>query len=193
MAEEKDRLEFAARVHLAFQEEGEYESFKKGQYLTREGEVERKLFFIESGAVKIYFLSEMGEKIIRLGYDGSILNSLSSFFTQAPSDLYIEAIRETKVKYLTKGKVAELIANSSQYPQFLESLLIQQLERELDLLHDSPSLRLERVLARSPHLFQHIPLKYIASYLRMSPETLSRIRKAWFKSRTRGLKGWIFA
>ncbi|MCR9152478.1 MAG: Crp/Fnr family transcriptional regulator [Bacteroidetes bacterium] len=178
MAEEKDGSEFAARVHLAFQEEGENEIFKKGQYLTREGEVERRLFFIESGAVKIYFLSEMGEKIIRLGYDGSILNSLSSFFTQAPSDLYIEAIRETKVKYLTKGKVLELIANSTQYPQFLESLLIQQLERELDLLHDSPSLRLERVLARSPHLFQHIPLKYIASYLRMSPETLSRIRKA---------------
>lgn len=178
MEEEEGNLDFTARVHLAFQEEGEYVSFKKGQYLTREGEVERKLYFIESGAVKIYFLSEMGEKIIRLGYDGSILNSLSSFFTQAPSDLYIEAIRETKVKYLSKAKVATLMANSNRYSQFLESLLVQQLERELDLLHDSPSLRLERVLARSPHLFQHIPLKYIASYLRMSPETLSRIRKA---------------
>ena len=51
------------------------------------------------------------------------------------------------------------------------------LERETDLLIKSPQVRYEKVLKRSPQLFQEIPLTYIASYLRMTPETLSRLRK----------------
>ncbi len=57
-------------------------------------------------------------------------------------------------------------------------LIYEQLEREKDILIHSPRKRYERVLKRSPQLFQEIPHKYIASYLRMSPETLSRIKKS---------------
>lgn len=64
------------------------------------------------------------------------------------------------------------------YIKLLETLITQQIDREIDLLIISPSERLSRVLERSPQLFQHIPLKYIASYLKMKPETLSRIRKS---------------
>jgi CRP/FNR family transcriptional regulator, anaerobic regulatory protein len=60
----------------------------------------------------------------------------------------------------------------------LETLLTQQIEREVDLLTASPTERLSRVLKRSPNLFQEVPLKYIANYLRMTPETLSRIRNS---------------
>jgi hypothetical protein len=62
--------------------------------------------------------------------------------------------------------------------RFLEEQLALQVAREIDLLTDSPTMRLERILKRSPQLFNEIPLKYIASYLRMTPETLSRIRKS---------------
>lgn len=60
----------------------------------------------------------------------------------------------------------------------IENLVTQQTDREIDLLITSPIERLKRALATSPNLFQEIPLKYIASYLRMKPETLSRIRKS---------------
>ena len=60
----------------------------------------------------------------------------------------------------------------------IENLIVQQLEREIDILTTSPEERYNRVLKRSPKLFQQIPAKYIASYLRMTPETLSRIRKS---------------
>ena len=60
----------------------------------------------------------------------------------------------------------------------LENLITQQMEREVDLLIESPAERLKRILERSPNLFQHVPLKYIANYLRMTPETLSRIRNS---------------
>jgi CRP-like cAMP-binding protein len=62
--------------------------------------------------------------------------------------------------------------------QLLVELIQQQMEREKDLLTAAPSERYKRVLERSPQLFQEIPTKYIASYLRMTPETLSRIKKS---------------
>lgn len=152
--------------------------YKKGYVITKESSIENKLYFIEEGAVKIYYRSEVNEHIIRLGYNGSIINSLTSFLKQEPSKLIIETLRETEVKVLTRDEIMEVISASNDYQMFLENLLVQQLEREVDLLQESPNERLERVLKRSPQLFQYIPLKYIASYLRMTPETLSRIRKS---------------
>jgi CRP-like cAMP-binding protein len=64
------------------------------------------------------------------------------------------------------------------YSVLLEQLVLQQMEREQDLLITSPVERYQRVLERSPMLFQEVPHKYIAAYLRMSPETLSRIKKS---------------
>jgi CRP-like cAMP-binding protein len=60
----------------------------------------------------------------------------------------------------------------------LERLILQQLEREIDLLTTSPKERYNRILKRSPSLFQKISNKQIANYLRMTPETLSRLKKA---------------
>lgn len=177
MNEEKNKLSVTQNLLEAFQGADSLK-YKKGHILTAEGEVENNLYYIEDGAIKIYFQSELGEHIVRLGYNSSILNSLSSFLSRKPSELFIETIRETKVKVLKRNHVFEIISQSQGYSEFLESLLIQQIDRELDLLHDSPIQRLERVLKRSPNLFQHVPLKYIASYLRMSPETLSRIRNS---------------
>lgn len=75
-------------------------------------------------------------------------------------------------KYLENDPASLLL-----WKQILELLVYQQMEREIDLLTYSPQKRYERVLQRSPQLFQEIPSKYIASYLRMSPETLSRLKK----------------
>ena len=63
------------------------------------------------------------------------------------------------------------------WKQILELLVYQQMEREIDLLTYSPQKRYERVLQRSPQLCQEIPSKYITSYLRMSPDLLSRLKK----------------
>lgn len=68
--------------------------------------------------------------------------------------------------------------NTKIWHLILGDLIIQQMERERDILTSSPLKRYKRVLKRSPQLFQEIPNKYIASYLRMTPETLSRIKKS---------------
>ena len=173
----KDQIEFTQGLLNAFEDITAVQ-FKKGHILTGEGSIENNLYYIVEGAVKIYYQSELNEHVIRLGYNGSMLNALTSFFSQKPSDLVVEVLRESRIKVLKRNEVMNIVKTSYGYQEFLEKLMIQQLEREVDLLQDSPSERLNRVLKRSPQLFQHIPLKYIASYLRMSPETLSRIRKS---------------
>lgn len=155
--------------------------FVRGDFLLREGEIERNIYFVEKGAIRVFLINENEEQTVRLGYKGYFINSLPSFLTEKPSKLCIDIIRKSTIKIMPKNCFEELInenlENLQQYTTFLELAVAQQLEREIDLLTTSFPERLERVLKRSPDLFKEIPLKYIASYLRMTPETLSRIRK----------------
>lgn len=161
---------------------GVKKTFSKGEFILKEGEIERNLYFIESGAIRVFLLSEHEEQCIRFGFEGSIINSLGSYFRENPSEFYIEALRKTTLRVISKEKVSALVNKDfnslTGYKSLLETVIAQQIEREVDLLTASPTERLNRVLQRSPDLFQHIPLRYIASYLRMTPETLSRIRKS---------------
>lgn len=177
-----NKITFTQKLLHAFENAAIEKVVQKGDYLLREGEIERHLYYIKSGAVRLFYLSEYEEQTIRLGYDGSLINSLSSFVKAQPSEFYIEALRKTTLKAISKEKLTQIVnaneENQRQYIALLENLITQQIDREVDLLITSPTERLQRVLDRSPHLFQHIPLKYIASYLRMKPETLSRIRNS---------------
>jgi CRP-like cAMP-binding protein len=173
---------FEEKLQHTFDRIAERKTIAKGQFLIREGEIEQNLYLVESGALRVFYLTEYEEMTIRFGYKGSIITSLSSFIKGNPSEFYIDAIRKTTVKVLTRNSLMNLVNESTeslrQYTRLLESLITQQIEREIDLLITSPQERLKRVLERSPNLFQEIPLKYIASYLRMTPETLSRIRNS---------------
>ncbi|HLP11569.1 MAG TPA: Crp/Fnr family transcriptional regulator [Flavobacteriales bacterium] len=173
---------FTAKLLQAIQEKATSKTVAKGSYIIKAGDIEQHLYFIETGAVRVFYLTEFEEHTIRLGYTGSIINSLSSFIKGTPSEFYIEALRKTELKVISKTDLRNLIHSSEEnmrgYIDLIELLVTQQIEREIDLLITSPTERLERVLQRSPNVFQEIPLKYIASYLRMKPETLSRIRKS---------------
>jgi CRP/FNR family transcriptional regulator, anaerobic regulatory protein len=174
--------DFTTKLFQTFNEVTAQRVLSKGEMLLREGEVERHIYYVESGAIRVFYLSEYDEQIVRFGYEGSLINSLSSFIKGSPSEFYIEAIRKSTIKLITKENLLKLVYENEeslkQYIQLLENLVTQQIDREIDLLISSPSERLKRVLDRSPNLFQHVPLKYIASYLRMKPETLSRIRNS---------------
>ena len=175
-------MDFLKAITTLFLTEGKLITISKGDYLLREGEVEKHLYSINDGAVRAFISTDSEEITIRFGYNGSIINSLSSFITGKPSEMSLQAIRKTRLRVLTKtlfhSFVAESELNLIGYNGLLAQTIVQQIERESDLLTSAPADRLSRVLERSPDLFQHIPLKFIASYLRMTPETLSRIRKS---------------
>jgi CRP/FNR family transcriptional regulator, anaerobic regulatory protein len=175
-------MDFAGKLLETFNRRGVKKTFSKGDFIIKEGETEKHVYLVESGLVRVFLLTEFEEQTIRFGYKGSIINSLASFIRNRPSEFYIDVLRKTTVRMITKPMFTSLIEENSEnlrsYINLIETLIAQQIEREVDLLTSSPTERLKRVLERSPNLFQEVPLKYIASYLRMSPETLSRIRNS---------------
>jgi CRP-like cAMP-binding protein len=157
-------------------------TIERNQYLKVKGSIDTNIYFVESGSLRIFILNDFEEQIIRFGYSNDLIVSLDSFLTGKPSDFYIQAIKKTVVKVIPKNSFLDYIAQSEENKTFLiqllQDLILQQLEREKDLLTYSPKERYNRVLERSPKLFQEIPNKHIANYLRMSPETLSRLKKS---------------
>lgn len=152
---------------------------ERNEYLSEKGKVERNLYYVESGSLKA-FVYDKEEQIIRFGYTGNLITSIDSFLSKRPSEVFVQAIKKTVLHVISKEKVDQFKReNTDFWIKTMEELVVQQLEREVDILTSSPRERYERVLARSPQLFQEIPHKYIANYLRMKPETLSRlIRKS---------------
>ena len=155
---------------------------KRNEFLLKEGDLNNNTYLITSGSVRVFILDKEGnEHTIRFGYAKSFTGGLDTFLVEKPTKFYIQAIKETHLKYLSEDKFSEFLhsspENQSLWQKFLELLVYQQLEREIDLITFTPKERLLRVLDRSPQLFQEIPQKHIASYLRMTPETLSRILK----------------
>jgi CRP-like cAMP-binding protein len=154
---------------------------KRNDFLVRAGAVDSHIYFIEEGTLRVFITDKDDEQVIRFGYKNSIITALDSFLTGNPTSFYLQAIKKCKVRAVEKKAFEDLLLKSAEstklYLVILEQLVIQQMEREVDILTTSPVDRYKRVLARSPHLFQEIPNKYIASYLRMTPETLSRLKK----------------
>ncbi len=156
-------------------------SIDRNEFLKVKGSIDTNLYYIESGSLRIFVLDENEEQTIRFGYKENLIVSLDSFLTGKPSDLYIQAIKKTIIKVITKQQIDKFLeteSNRNLWTKILENLVIQQMEREIDILTNSPKERYERVLKRSPQLFQEIPNKHIANYLRMSAETLSRLKKS---------------
>lgn len=153
---------------------------RRNEFLKQAGTVDTNLYYVASGSVKISVFCDDEEQIIRLGYKSNFIAALDSFITGGPSDLCLQAIKKCQLKVVSKKSFESSIkANETHralWQTILEGFVLQQMERERDILTASPLVRYQRVLARSPQLFQEIPHKLIASYLRMSPETLSRVK-----------------
>ncbi len=149
------------------------------EFLIQEGEVERYIYLVKSGALRAFNHLDEEEHTIRFAYTGSLFGSISSYFTGEPSELAIQALRESHIWQLPKADFENYLMGSPErlahYNSLLKELVVSFFDRELDLLCKGPSQRIERLLKRSPQVFQEVPHKYIASYLRMSPETLSRL------------------
>jgi CRP-like cAMP-binding protein len=153
----------------------------RNEFLKVKGSIDTNLYYVKSGSLRIFVLDGYEEQTIRFGYKDNLIVTLDSFLTGQPSDFYIQAIKKTVVKVITKEQVASFLESANHHllwTRMLENLVLQLLEREMDLLTNSPKERYERVLKRSPQLFQEIPNRHIANYLRMSPETLSRLKKS---------------
>ncbi len=155
---------------------------KRGEFLSTKNRKDQNIYFVNEGCFRIFIENEKEEQCVRFAYKNSIFVAIDSFISGEPSALYIQALKKSEVYSIDKKSFMQIINSKSEnislWQNILENLVEQQFEREIDLLTYSPEDRYKRVQKRSPQLFQEVPLKYIASYLRMTPETLSRIKKS---------------
>ena len=154
----------------------------RNEFLKVKGSKDTNLYYVVEGSLRAFIDDGLEEHTIRFGYKNNIIAALDSFVKEKPSGLYIQAIKKTVLKVISKPAYLAFIKSNPENHELwqilLEQLVYQQMEREQDLLTSSPQERYNRVLQRSPQLFQEIPHKYIASYLRMTPETLSRLKNS---------------
>lgn len=155
---------------------------KRNDFLIQPGGFDQSTYYVDEGVIRVYYQTEEEEHTIRFGYRESIFASLTCVLGKQPAQFYYQALRKTRVRKVEFEKLRTFLEAQEGYQGYwtkiLEQLVLDQLEREIDLVTESPRTRYERVLARSPQLFQEVPHKYIASYLRMSPETLSRLKNS---------------
>ena len=157
-------------------------TLRRGQFLTRAGDRDTHIYRLAGGSLKVFVETEGVAHLIRFGYGQDIVVPLDSFLSRQPTGFYIQALRRSTVQLITKEAFQAFLdalpAGKDLWIAVLEDLVLQQIARERDLLLPTPKARYESVLARSPQLFQQVPACHIAAYLRMTPETLSRLRKS---------------
>ena len=156
--------------------------FKKGEFLCRHGQVEHYLSIIIEGTCRGFYINKEGEEIsVAFIFSNDYVSAYYSFLTQRPSLMAIQAvtpvttisISHTHLNMLCdKYKSAERIGRLNA-----ERVYRRKEEREIALLTMSATERYQDLITRGPQLLQQIPLKHIASYLGIKPESLSRIRK----------------
>ncbi|MBO5749401.1 MAG: Crp/Fnr family transcriptional regulator [Bacteroidaceae bacterium] len=155
--------------------------FKRGETPVKEGDVCDSLYYIEKGLTRQYYVKNGKEVTEHLEYEGGIVMCIESFFLQEPSRLVIETLEPSKIYAIPYNKLQELTRTSYEFCQLMFSFLEHSLilsQRKADTLRfESAKERYLRTLNDHPDLVRRAPLHYLASYLQMTPETLSRVRK----------------
>jgi CRP-like cAMP-binding protein len=173
-------LNLEASVQQAMEKASITRSFKKGEYLLREGEICRHSFQITKGIVRKYYLNEGKEFTTDLFFAEDLALSLTSYVCQQPSHEFIQAVEDTKA-ICTSFEVFQNLKKEHTVLVQLDLLLTEYhalwLEQRLwEFYSLNATQRYEKLLKEQPHFVQQLPLTYLASYLGISLETLSRIR-----------------
>lgn len=156
--------------------------YQRGDKVVNQGDVSDSIYYVERGLLREYYFKNNKSVTEYLAADGTIVMSIESLFREEPSRLVIEALEPTLVYALPKRQLEEVALHNVNiqilYRKILEeSLIISQ--RRADLLRfESAKDRYVKLCKLNPQVIMKAPLVYIASYLQMTPETLSRVRSA---------------
>jgi CRP-like cAMP-binding protein len=156
-------------------------TFKKGEFLCRHGQVENYLSVIYKGTCRGFYSKDGEEVSVVFMFKNDYVSAYYSFLTERPSLMSIQALTAVHVLSISKTDLEQLCDNYKSIERIgrinAERIYRRKEEREIALLTMSATERYIDLLNRHPKLLKEIPLKYIASYLGIKPESLSRIRK----------------
>ena len=163
---------------------------RKRQYFLQEGDVCKYMGFIVKGATRMFAVDERGhEHILHFGLEDWWVGDYESFYLLTPSKYFVEALEEVEMILVTNEQLQELAGTIPAIAAMLDSLnrgaVIANNKRMHAAISFTAEERYEDLARTYPHFFQRFPQNMIASYLGISPETLSRIRKMAVKHDTK--------
>lgn len=155
----------------------------KSDFLLKEGDVCSHFFFVEKGLLRLYALNEEGkENILQFATENWIVSDRGSVYFQQPSTYYIDAVEDTLVIMLDEDFINKVSKINTDFRRKNEHLLqkhIRQLYKRISqLLGASAKRRYLDFVNMYPDIMLRVPQWMIASYLGITPESLSRVRKA---------------
>lgn len=159
-----------------------YNEVKKKTYLLEEGQICKSISYVHSGALRAYHIDKDGkESTIMFAVSDWWITDMFCFLNEKPAMMYIEAIEDSCIFQLNKANFEKLFANIPKFERFFRILMQNAYTREqlrmIENLSLSAEERYDSFLAKYPQIVQHITQKQTASYLGITPEFLSVIRK----------------
>lgn len=157
-------------------------NYSKGTVLLREGETCRNLYFIQKGSLRFFYNDEEGKDITHwFSFENDFMTEINSFFSQSPSDFYLETLEDSEL-FIFSFKNIETLSNN--FPEFnkLEKIIYRNSILELgekikDLQFRDAKTRYDNLLKKQEDILMRVPLGNIASYLGITQQSLSRIRR----------------
>lgn len=154
--------------------------FAKGDMILKEGDVCRCIYFIDKGLVRQFYIKHGKEVTEHLGDDHSVFMCIESLFKEVPTQLQVEALEPCMIYALPKDRLERVALHNVNiqilYRKILEeSLILSQVHADL-VRFETAQDRYRRMCKLYPQVVLRAPLLFIASYLQMTPETLSRVR-----------------
>ncbi|AFM03467.1 cAMP-binding protein [Bernardetia litoralis DSM 6794] len=167
---------------LALAEIIQTKEYKNGEIILSQGDTNKHLYFLEKGLVRAFYYKDEKELTSWIFPENTLFISVYSFLTQTPSFETIEAIEDCKIHFISYSKLQELynlhLDLNVVGRKLTEMYYIQMAERATNLRMIDSKTRYENFIKNYPNLINRTPLGYVASYLGMSQETLSRIRRS---------------
>lgn len=164
-------------------------SYHKGDLLLETGQIEGYLYFVNSGILRCFIAKEKKEDVkeitFNLVFPGWFYSAYDSFITQTPCKYTVECVTEVEI-YRINYESLQYIYKHTGFGEKVGRLAVEQLylnksKREMSLLSDSVDERYQYLLENYPNYILDVPLKYIASYIGVTPQALSKIRRRIFK------------
>ncbi len=159
----------------------EVKIFKKKEFLLQEGKICNKITFLNSGCMRLFYNIEGEERTIQFFFNDSWYTDYASFLTGQLSTENLQALEDSEVVQFKKEDLYKLYQIMPIFERvgriFAENAYLNVYQLYQMKTNEEPEIRYLNLLKTRPELVQHIPQHYIASYLGIKPETLSRIRK----------------
>jgi CRP-like cAMP-binding protein len=159
----------------------EQRSFRKDEHAFLPGQIVKQTFFITKGIFRQYFINAEGqERTIYFTEEGNMAGELMSFLFKKPTQFYFQALEDSETLFLNRENweiAFTSIPSLCLYQLKLHAQFIYDLKLEVGHATKTPDEKFRRLMKESPSLLQRLPQYRIASYLGITPETLSRIRK----------------